>query len=152
MNLSYSSAVRIVAVWASGWRDSNPGTPDWGPPSAPLGHSRTTGCRLSPSGRRSAAGWPWRQARQRWRCRRTAVTSPPGGQTPPTRSLGTSRDVRDVRFSLKLAQIGPQMLQIRTFFRAEFSTFWHRALKCTEIWSEKVLDLSHLGPIWSKMY
>ena len=39
------------------------------------------------------------------------------------------------------AQIGPKMGQI--------------APKCTEIWSEKVPDLSHLGPIWpisAKMY
>ena len=34
------------------------------------------------------------------------------------------------------------MGQIRDFFRSDFSTFW----RC--FWSEKVPDLSHLGPFW----
>ena len=40
------------------------------------------------------------------------------------------------------------MGQIRDYFRLDFSTFWRGAPKCTEIWSEKVPDLSHLGQIW----
>ena len=51
------------------------------------------------------------------------------------------------------------MEQIRDFFWSRFSTFWLGNLKkvpilfesnCTEIWSVKVLDLSHLLPIWPK--
>ena len=38
-----------------------------------------------------------------------------------------------------------QMGQIRNFFRSDFRTFWRPAPKCSEIWSEKVLDLSHLA-------
>ena len=38
--------------------------------------------------------------------------------------------------------------QIWDFFRSDFSTFWLTEPKCTEIWSENTLDLSHLRPIW----
>ena len=47
-------------------------------------------------------------------------------------------------------RLGPKMGHIGRkwdIFRSDFSTFW-RATKCTEIWSEKVPDLSHFGPIW----
>ena len=66
----------------------------------------------------------------------------------------------------------PQMDQIRDFFRSDFSTFWRGAKmywnliwkspgfvptepKCTEIWSEKVPDLSHWGlsePLWCQTW
>ena len=39
-----------------------------------------------------------------------------------------------------------KMWQIRDFFRSDFSTFWLEEPKCTEIWSEKLPDLSQLGP------
>ena len=34
-------------------------------------------------------------------------------------------------------------------FQIRFQYIWLDRAKCTEIWSEKVPDLSHLGPIWS---
>ena len=33
-------------------------------------------------------------------------------------------------------------------FQIRFQCIWRRGAKCTEIWSEKAPDLSHLGPIW----
>ena len=42
----------------------------------------------------------------------------------------------------------PQMRLIRDFFRSDFSIFWLAEPKCTEIWSQKVPDLPHLGSIW----
>ena len=40
------------------------------------------------------------------------------------------------------------MGQIQDFFRSHFRTFWLGEPKCSEIWSEKLTDLSHLGLIW----
>ena len=45
-----------------------------------------------------------------------------------------------------------KMGQIRDFFRSYFSTFWLTEPKCTEIWSEKITDLSNLGPIWPTLW
>ena len=33
-------------------------------------------------------------------------------------------------------------------YQIRFQCIWRRGAKCTDIWSEKALDLSHLGPIW----
>ena len=48
-------------------------------------------------------------------------------------------------------QIWAQMRQIRDFFRSDFRTFWLGEPKCSEIWSEKVPDLSHLRPNWPNL-
>ena len=53
---------------------------------------------------------------------------------------------------------GPDCLkmgQIWDFFRSDFSTFWLSEPKCTEIWSEKVPDLSLSGPserLWDQIW
>ena len=54
---------------------------------------------------------------------------------------------RDGRFGSKVCQIGPQIWQVRDFFRSDFSTFCLREPKYTEIWSEKVPD-PLCGQIW----
>ena len=42
----------------------------------------------------------------------------------------------------------PQIGHIWDFFRSDFSVFWCRAPRCTEIWSEKIPYLLHFWPIW----
>ena len=43
----------------------------------------------------------------------------------------------------------PQMGQTMEFFsKTDFSTFWLIEPKYTEMWSDKVPDLSYLGPIY----
>ena len=39
---------------------------------------------------------------------------------------------RDGRFGSKVGQIGPQIGQIRIFFRSDFSAIWTEESKCTE--------------------
>ena len=36
-------------------------------------------------------------------------------------------------------------------FQIRFQCIWRVGAKCTEIWSEKAPDLSHLGPIWPNL-
>ena len=55
---------------------------------------------------------------------------------------------RVTRFGPKWARL-TQMGHIRDFFSSKFNTFWLGKRKCTEMWFEKVQDLSHLGPIWT---
>ena len=55
--------------------------------------------------------------------------------------------VRDARFGPKVGQIGPKWDKSGAF-KIRFQCIWRSRAKCTEIWSEKAPDLSHLGPIW----
>ena len=55
-------------------------------------------------------------------------------------------------FGSKWVRLAPNgtnlgLLQIR-FQNIFFKMSWNLIWKCSEIWSEKVPDLSHLGPIW----
>ena len=54
---------------------------------------------------------------------------------------------RDGRFGSKMGQIGPKWDKSGAFLD-QISVHLARGAKCTEIWSEKATDLSHLGPIW----
>ena len=57
-------------------------------------------------------------------------------------------DVRgDGRFGSKMGQIGPKWDKSGAF-SDQISVHLAPRAKCTEIWSEKSPDLSHLGPIW----
>ena len=42
----------------------------------------------------------------------------------------------------------PQTVQIGNFFKSDFRTFWRRAPKCSEIWSEK----SRIYPMWGQSW
>ena len=55
-----------------------------------------------------------------------------------------SAHTRDVKFGIQISPNLPKMGQIWEFFRTDLWSFWPH----TEIWSEKVSDLFHLGPIW----
>ena len=58
---------------------------------------------------------------------------------------------RCVRFGFKLSQIGSKCDKSGFFFRSVFSTFWLAEPKCSEISSEKALDLFHFGAISSTL-
>ena len=54
----------------------------------------------------------------------------------------------------KLSDFGPKWIWLAPngtnpgLFQIRFQCIWRPRAKCTEIWSEKAPDLSHLGPIW----
>ena len=55
----------------------------------------------------------------------------------------------------KIKWYWPRIGLIRASLSSYFSTFWLSEPKCTEIWSEKAPDLSHLGPtgpLWRQTY
>ena len=63
------------------------------------------------------------------------------------KSAQWARYTRDGRFGSKLGQIGPKWDKSGSF-SDQISVYLARRAKCTEIWSEKAPDFSHLGPIW----
>ena len=64
-------------------------------------------------------------------------------------SLCSASDSKEQKCGIVLqsGSYWPQMGHIREFFSSDVSTFWLAEPKCSEIWSEKVPDLSHIGPI-----
>ena len=54
---------------------------------------------------------------------------------------------KDCRFGSKVCQIGPKWDKSGAF-SDQISVHLATGAKCSEIWSEKAPDLSHLGPIW----
>ena len=54
------------------------------------------------------------------------------------------------RFGSKVGQIGPEWDKSGAFLD-QISVHLARGAKCTEIWSEKNPDLSHLGPNWPNL-
>ena len=54
---------------------------------------------------------------------------------------------KDGRFAPKWVRLAPNGTH-SGLFQVRFQCIWRPCAKCTEIWSEKATDLSHLGPIW----
>ena len=69
--------------------------------------------------------------------------------------LARIHQTRDGRFGSKVGQIGPKWDKSGAF-SDQISVHLAPRAKCTEIWSEKATDLSHLGsksdPLWSQTY
>ena len=70
-------------------------------------------------------------------------------RTSMTRSINYNQfhSCRDGRLGSKVGQIGPKWDKSGAF-SDQISVHLAPRAKCTEIWSEKAPDLSHLGPIW----